>query len=278
MARVTSNVETIGPDEAAKILEGCGKNRAVSQHTVDRYAKAMEDGKWALNGESVIVGRDGRLVDGQHRLWAVIQSGCTVDMLVVRGVDQESFETCDQGMNRTPTHALQAAGIEAARAIAPIMRWRAYYIATAGKTPTVGTHIHSKPDHGELIRAVKSHPGLESAAHWLYRMKRTNKMIPCGPFGAFAYLVAESGAVGDVDGFLEGFRDVEHALPDVREFHNHMLRSGPTRYRSVWGHVSVFGLLIKTHNAVVTGNPMRIFRMSQGDPFPHVAGLRGSAW
>jgi len=278
MANVNAKVEAIGPDEAAKILEGCTKNRDVSQRIVDRYSKAMDEGKWALNGESVVIGKDGRLVDGQHRLWAVIQSGRTVDFLVVRGVDPDAFETCDQGMNRTPTHALQAAGVPGAAPVAAILRFRDYYKRNAGKLPSITSLASGRIDHGDIIRTASGNQVLEMAAHWFYRVKRTNKSIPAGPFGALAYLASSAGQIDDVDGFLDGFCDIERSLPDVREFHNHVMRASASKFRNQWGHIVMFGILIKTHNAVATGKPIKVFRITQDEPFPAVYGLRGSGW
>jgi hypothetical protein len=66
-----SSVEMITPQKAVEILDTKNfNNRPVSQFTVDRYAQEMKAGRWKLNGEPIIFGKSGRLIDGQHLCWS----------------------------------------------------------------------------------------------------------------------------------------------------------------------------------------------------------------
>lgn len=98
---ITSKVETISPNTAIMYLKNAGKNRKLSEKKVQDYAKQMTDGEWVLNGEPIIFGKSGNLIDGQHRLRAVIYANATVQMLVVRGVNDEYFDSIDSGKSRT---------------------------------------------------------------------------------------------------------------------------------------------------------------------------------
>lgn len=64
-------------------------NRHVNQRHVDLLANDMTNGRWVENGVSIVLDEDGYLIDGQHRLWAVAQSGVTVRSLVVVGVNRD---------------------------------------------------------------------------------------------------------------------------------------------------------------------------------------------
>lgn len=99
--QLTTKVETISPNTAITYLKNAGKNRKLSEKKVQDYAKQMTDGEWVLNGEPIIFGKSGNLIDGQHRLRAVIYSNATVQMLVVRGVNDEYFDSIDSGKSRT---------------------------------------------------------------------------------------------------------------------------------------------------------------------------------
>lgn len=46
----------------------------------------MKTGRWVLNGETICFDSNGVLRDGHHRLLAIIESGVTIEVLVVRGV------------------------------------------------------------------------------------------------------------------------------------------------------------------------------------------------
>lgn len=94
-------VEKIGPDEAKELLSLNKKNfRKPDAKRVDAYSREMKAGKWVLNGESIKVGKSG-LLDGQHRLGAVIKAGVTVEMVVIRDLD------CDgRGLDRGKPRSL----------------------------------------------------------------------------------------------------------------------------------------------------------------------------
>ena len=57
----------------------------------------MEAGNWQWNGESIKFAEDGTLLDGQHRLAAIAESGVTLPVLVVRGLPNETQETAVDG-------------------------------------------------------------------------------------------------------------------------------------------------------------------------------------
>ncbi len=97
---ITSDVETITPETALDWLTANVKNRTVKNSKVARYASDMAKGLWQLNGEPIKFDQDGRLLDGQHRLMAVVESEVTVQSLVVRGLPTESQLTMDQGTAR----------------------------------------------------------------------------------------------------------------------------------------------------------------------------------
>jgi hypothetical protein len=62
---------------------------------VRTYAKEMSDGRWALNGETVILSRSGKLLDGRKRLRACLESGTSFPCVLVQGIDEEGLQTID---------------------------------------------------------------------------------------------------------------------------------------------------------------------------------------
>lgn len=82
---VISNMSilTVTPEIATSWLDKNKENRAVNSSRVTQYSKAMKEGRWIENGQPIIVSDDGYLIDGQHRLNAIIKANATLDMLVV---------------------------------------------------------------------------------------------------------------------------------------------------------------------------------------------------
>ena len=75
-----------------------------------QYAQDMRSGNCHTSGQSIQFDWDGRLIDGQHRCEAVIESGVTVRVLVVRGSDPRSRQVIDTGAKGTGGDALRFAG------------------------------------------------------------------------------------------------------------------------------------------------------------------------
>jgi hypothetical protein len=95
--RVVTETVLVTPELAAQMLERRYPNqRLLSAKRVASHARAMLAGRWRLTHQGVAFNGEGFLVDGQHRLSAVVQSGCSVYMMVTHGVDD--VECIDTGM------------------------------------------------------------------------------------------------------------------------------------------------------------------------------------
>jgi hypothetical protein len=81
-------------------------NRNVSMHTVQAYADEMKAGRWVLTHQGVAFNAFGELIDGQHRLKAVVMSGASVEMMVTTDLELEYNSPLDQGYNRSFAHIL----------------------------------------------------------------------------------------------------------------------------------------------------------------------------
>lgn len=66
---------TVTPEMAAKLLEHNKWNRPLNDLHVHRIKNQILKGKWQFNGDTIKVSADGDVLDGQHRLWAVISQG-----------------------------------------------------------------------------------------------------------------------------------------------------------------------------------------------------------
>lgn len=84
---ITQAIETITPDMAKEYLETNKGNRTLQRERVFAYAEDMARGAWRLNGESIKFDTAGRLLDGQHRLAAVVKANVPVEIAVTRNVD-----------------------------------------------------------------------------------------------------------------------------------------------------------------------------------------------
>jgi hypothetical protein len=94
-------IETITPDKARDILKTNTKNRALRLSSVAEFARQMAAGCWKLTSQGIAIDTNSVLVDGQHRLHAIVEANVPIQMSVTYDVDPESFDAYDCGIVRT---------------------------------------------------------------------------------------------------------------------------------------------------------------------------------
>lgn len=116
--------ELITPEIAKNWLENNNPhNRNIYQATVQSYARDMKLGLWKTNNQGIGFDKDGNLLDGQHRLSAVVASGKSIEFVIFYGLDKSSRGTIDGGKPRGAGDKLQLDyGITNANLIAAIVR------------------------------------------------------------------------------------------------------------------------------------------------------------
>lgn len=104
----------ITPAMAAEWLERNARNRKVSWDTVDAYARDMRAGNWLVTHQGLAFNKRDELIDGQHRLHAIIRAGVTVMMLVTFGLPRGALkngmtvmDTVDRGKTRSVADQLK---------------------------------------------------------------------------------------------------------------------------------------------------------------------------
>lgn len=98
---ITSEVVTITPAVAKMCLERNPANRRLNASMVEHYAKMMLSGEWLLTHQGIAFDDCGNLLDGQHRLSAIILADIPVKMQVSRGLKRETILGVDAGLKRS---------------------------------------------------------------------------------------------------------------------------------------------------------------------------------
>lgn len=91
------DVETITPKMAEEYLKHNKINRTLKDKRVTSYANDMKDGAWQLNGEAIRFNKSGDLIDGQHRLNAIIRANKPIQTVVMRGIN-DTVSVYDRGL------------------------------------------------------------------------------------------------------------------------------------------------------------------------------------
>ena len=116
-----NDVVSVTPATAREWLKlNMDNNRHLRPAVVRRYATDMRNGNWELTGVPIVFNKSGKLVDGQHRLNAVIRADVAVDMAVVRNV-ADSVKIYDRGIGRTTQDIFRIAGLDISSAEAALI-------------------------------------------------------------------------------------------------------------------------------------------------------------
>lgn len=179
----TVTMEEVGPTDAAEWLKRNDHNRPLSEFLGDRYAASMSNGEWIDCGDSIRFNCDGTLIDGQHRLYAIIKSGVTVPMLVIRGLPKETFKFIDDGKKRTNGDSLGAAGESNYNQLAASIRWLG--VITGRKSWKTMAVSRKK-----LFDVLKSNPKLRDSATYILHVK-AQQICSSGILTACHYVFAK---------------------------------------------------------------------------------------
>jgi len=106
-----SQVLEMTPALAEDLLTHCNThNRALVDAHVETLANEMRAGRWQLTHQGVAFSPNRVLLDGQHRLWAVVMSGATVPMRIFVNEPAEAMAVIDTGKTRSNDQILSLSG------------------------------------------------------------------------------------------------------------------------------------------------------------------------
>jgi len=256
----------VTPQLAAQLLDTYNrKNRAVRTMRVTRYASDMRLGKWGETGETIIVGKDGIVYTGQHRLLAVIESGVAVVMLFVVGVAPACRYLVDLGLAKVLADFLAEDGVASATQVASAVTFKAKYDAKCLLDGVAAATITAEQKRADVLGR---HPGLVNA------VLECSKPLPgFGGLGLWGWLYYE-------------FRQKDAAL--ATEFveqvlANDGLKKGTPAYalrrrldeaRTTRGsHLRpeyIVAIAIKAWNDTRRGERRDVIGWRSGEPFPEI--------
>lgn len=98
--------EQVTPATAARWLNDNVHNRHLAPIRATNTAEDMSEGRWQQTGDTIKFDIYGHLLDGQHRLKSLLDSGTTQLLLVVRGLQPSAQQVMDSGARRTAGDAL----------------------------------------------------------------------------------------------------------------------------------------------------------------------------
>lgn len=265
---MVARIELVTPDKANGWLERNLTNRRMQKNRVLRLAKAMRNGEWNLNGQSIAFDYNGNMVDGQHRLQAVVKSQMPIWSVVVYGVPPEGQETTDTGKVRTLTDMLYRRGYPRPDRLSSIAKWLWRYENGFMIRPP-------SPDQAMTIQqgleVVETHPGLHQS---LLVGEQVGRALGLGQgvFGMLHYVLTDVNSQ-EVDFFFERLKDGQGLIEGDPLYHLRQLISNLMRANSKATREKISGeylaaVTIKTWNAYIRGDKVNSLMWRRGGSSP----------
>jgi len=122
MKEIILSRELITPTRAKALLENNTMNRKLQTGWLAKLTYMMKSGQWDENNPATIgISENGKLIDGQHRLQALIIANKRYKFNIVYNLPSESFLITDTGKSRSITNIFEIAGEKNAKRLASII-------------------------------------------------------------------------------------------------------------------------------------------------------------
>jgi hypothetical protein len=263
---VTVTIMRITPSMASDMMRMNTKNRPLVKRHAERFRDAMASGDWWMNGETIIFASTGVLLNGQHRLWGIIQSGVAVDVMVVTGIDEEAFKTMDGVRTRRAGEVLGMAGEANASAVAACVQALLAFCDSGGTFMGSGsTSAARKATPSTCEKVLDAHPGIRDSVVSMKRNTIFNTQHATTLHYLFS-LVSQPVADDFARVLADGDSDIGRPFVVFRE----SLLRVPHRTDL---RKSYCAKAIKAFNAELTGDRPKMFRFSVEEDFPTIARL-----
>lgn len=258
----------ITPQAAADWLENrnLAANRNMSEHVAAKYAKAMSEGRWLFTHQGIAFDTEGWLIDGQHRLRAIVLSGITVEMFVVPGCDADTFAVLDNGYKRQAAHLIHSPG---SRVLAAAARILAIVTGEAvGISVKDGVYDTQLPTD-EVIRVVELWPEISElyvSIDACYRSSHVNRPMHLAVLAQASRTRYRPRMESWFDGLSEG---AGLAANDPRLLLRNRFIRDSKQLNSERG--LTYNLIAKAWNAHATGKPLGVLKVTEAEGVINVA-------
>lgn len=255
---------TITPAMAAEMLKWNDRNRPITRSKVVLYSEKMIEG-WKYTGVPIIFSSL-RLIDGQHRLLASVETSKSFEAIVVFGVPDEAFAYIDTGKPRSASDIFAIHGVKNWALMAASIEWVVGYEA--------GTLVRAASgknglDHAAKYDAYKVREELQDSA-WVGQLFGPRKLASPSMMTAFHYLCAKKSRRAADEFFrkvAEGIGFAERKDPAYR-LHKKLVDNAISQEKL--GRLAIAAITVKAWNASRLNRDSGALTFGFDEAFPKV--------
>lgn len=196
--KITAKVETITPEKAQEYLDASIGNRPISASNLKRLTTAMVDGRFYLLPDPLVISSTGETLNAHHRLHAAVNTGTTIQLLVVRGLPKEIFPFLDTNCkvrNQSDALAIARGSEQSFNRLQSTLQMLYDYSCSVNAS-------RNKITNEEMIALDELYPNAE---FWTERFCSTKNPLSLGAACAAASIIENAGTEREkVTDFFDG--------------------------------------------------------------------------
>jgi hypothetical protein len=279
---VEVTIQMITPEDAAMLLQTNVNNRKLSRRRVEMYANDIKRGMWKLTGDTIKLAKNPktgevRLIDGQHRLHAIVSAGMPMQTVVATGLNEDAFSVIDRGKTRTYNDVLSMSNIKNSNTVASVLR--PIIALDAGLNP-YGNGMELVTPEDVVNYAQENDEMIQWAVNRSFKMRE--RVSGSGTAWAmFMYLLAQKHGVKMAEAFTESvLSGVGYREGDPRAaLRNWILRNYTKHKGTSRAAYDMCAMVIRAYNYTVDGTKIVQMRSADnsGDNWPTISSKKFTA-
>ena len=254
----------IGPELATEILGRNARNRNLNPKLVGLYSRDMRNGDWRFVGDPIRIATDGTLLDGQHRLRAICDSGTTQRFAVITGLEKKDQDVMDRGRKRTVGDILHIHGESNHNVLAASLR----YVWAMEQNTGFGNELSNKPPtSSQLLSVLERHPSIRQSVQPGVTAHRCIKIPP----SILVFRHYQFGLIDadDRDHFYDRLtkQDFNGSDDPISQLYCRIMEDAANKQKK-FQPLTKHALLVKAWNYYRSGRTVSFLRWSQGGSRP----------
>jgi hypothetical protein len=237
--------------------------RSVGKASFRRICEALEGGWWnQFNGETIKFDRNGSLVDGQHRVLAVLRTGVDMIVPVWYGCSADSISTIDTGKSRSLGDVLKINGFsntnQAASVVSNIMSYSEYgYIQKA--SPCIARGLEwAKNNSADLYKSIKA-----------AQVARTYLPVSIGGTLYYFYSKVDSGGAAKMFAEFKAGTNRCNAIEMFKDTISRIQKKSGVTMSAQWK----MSVATKAFNAYFIGDDIKGLRWNKSERIPAIVDI-----
>ena len=265
-----AKIETVTPSLAKKLLGANSRNRKIRKDHWQKISQEIKNGLWRHNGDSIKIDRNGNILDGQHRLLGIADSGIDCKAVMVSELEPEMINhiDVDRCIRRT-SDILTIHGYKNTTQLAgAATTLHAYYDRPLSKINVQSPY--------KVLEFIKQNSFIMTSASFC-EIKQSPRMMGGATLSAIHFIASKNGLRAEVESFIEQFSSgvgLEKGSA-VLSLRNRIIDENQKLHSngSFLSRYTRFGRLIDTFNRTIQGRKRASnYLFEAGKKLPRVAG------